>query len=214
MRNPLIVLCSLLLTSGSLQAQQVRLESLQNKTILLFTPHPDDDVFGAGGTIALLNRNHNKVYIVVYTNDDKGSYDPAMNSQRLAQIRKAEQETSEAQLGTPKENIMWMGYDDGMLEYAPQPKLTEEATAIIRRIRPEVLLALIPASGTNAGIKAITAWRPSTRLTPCAPPSSGSIFPTKNSSSILNPTKFPRCTSFTRRRRRRIISSILMTWLS
>ena len=26
-----------------------------------FTPHPDDDVFGAGGTIALLNRNHNKV---------------------------------------------------------------------------------------------------------------------------------------------------------
>ena len=144
MSNPLILLCSLLLTSCAVQAQQVRLESLQNKTILLFTPHPDDDVFGAGGTIALLNRNHNKVYIVVYTNDDKGSYDTAMTSQRLAQIRKAEQETSEAQLGTPKENIMWMGYDDGMLEYAPQPKLTEEATAIIRRMRPDVLLSVDP----------------------------------------------------------------------
>src|SRR3974390_1187760 len=69
-----------------------RLEELQNKTILVFTPHPDDDVFGAGGTIALLNRNHNKVYIVVYTNDDKGSHDPDMNSQRLAQIRRSEQE--------------------------------------------------------------------------------------------------------------------------
>ena len=67
-----------------------RLEELQNKTILVFTPHPDDDVFGAGGTIALLNRNHNKVYIVVYTNDDKGSYDPDMSSQRLAQIRRKE----------------------------------------------------------------------------------------------------------------------------
>jgi len=126
------------------QAQQTRLENLHNKTILVFTPHPDDDVFGAGGTIALLNQNHNKVYIVVYTNDDKGSYDPDMNSQRLARIRRAEQEVSEGQLGTPKENIQWMGYDDGMLEYAPQPKLTEEATAIIRRIRPDVLLSVDP----------------------------------------------------------------------
>ncbi|MGB8064297.1 MAG: PIG-L family deacetylase [Candidatus Sulfotelmatobacter sp.] len=126
------------------QAQQTRLENLQNKTILVFTPHPDDDVFGAGGTIALLNRNHNKVYIAVYTNDDKGSYDPDMNSQRLARIRRAEQEISEGQLGTPKENIFWMGYDDGMLEYAAQPKLTEEATAIIRRIRPDVLLSVDP----------------------------------------------------------------------
>ena len=121
-----------------------RLEELQNKTILVFTPHPDDDVFGAGGTIALLNRNHNKVYIVVYTNDDKGSYDPDMSSQRLAQIRRNEQEVSEVVLGTPKDNILWMGYDDGMLEYAPQPKLTEEATAIIRRIRPDVLLSVDP----------------------------------------------------------------------
>ena len=125
-------------------AQESRLENLQNKTILVFTPHPDDDVFGAGGTIALLNRKHNKVYIVVYTNDDKGSYDPEMTSQRLARIRRAEQEASEGMLGTSKENILWMGYDDGMLEYAPQPKLTEEATAIIRRIRPDVLLSVDP----------------------------------------------------------------------
>ncbi len=121
-----------------------RLEDLQGKTILLFTPHPDDDVFGAGGTIALLNRNHNKVVIVIYTNDDKGSYDPDMNSQRLAQIRRAEEEVSEGMLGTRKENIIWMGYDDGMLEYAAQPKLTEEATAIIRRIRPDLLLSVDP----------------------------------------------------------------------
>src|SRR5712692_3190461 len=148
MRTLLGLLCSLLLTLlltlGSGQAQEARLEDLHNKTILVFTPHPDDDVFGAGGTIALLNRNHNKVLIVVYTNDDKGSYDPDMSSQRLAGIRRAEQEASEGLLGTPKENIMWMGYDDGMLEYAAQPKLVEEATAIIRRIRPDVLLSVDP----------------------------------------------------------------------
>jgi LmbE family N-acetylglucosaminyl deacetylase len=143
-RETLVIFGVLLLAVSISTAQQTRLENLHNKTILLFTPHPDDDVFGAGGTIALLNRNHNRVYIAVYTNDDKGSYDPEMTSQRLAQIRKAEQEASEGLLGTAKENISWMGYDDGMLEYAPQPKLTEEATAIIRRIRPDVLLSVDP----------------------------------------------------------------------
>jgi LmbE family N-acetylglucosaminyl deacetylase len=121
-----------------------RLEELQNKTILVFTPHPDDDVFGAGGTIALLNRNHNKVYIVVYTNDDKGSYDPDMSSQRLAQIRRNEQEVSEGVLGTLKDNILWMGYDDGMLEYTPQPKPRKKPRHRIRRIRPDVLLSVDP----------------------------------------------------------------------
>jgi len=125
-------------------AQEPRLEDRHDKAILIFTPHPDDDVFGAGGTIALLNRNHNRVLIVIYTNDDKGSYDLEMDSQRLARIRKAEEEASEGLLGTPRENISWMGYDDGMLEYAPQPKLVEEATAIIRRVRPDVLLSVDP----------------------------------------------------------------------
>ena len=144
MRKVLMCFFALSFATVSVQGQETRLENVKNKTILVFTPHPDDDVFGAGGTIALLNRNHNKVHIVVYTNDDKGSYDPEMTSQRLARIRRAEQETSEGLLGTPKENIQWMGYDDGMLEYAPQPKLTEEATALIRRIRPDILLSVDP----------------------------------------------------------------------
>ncbi|HEV2400067.1 MAG TPA: PIG-L deacetylase family protein [Candidatus Sulfotelmatobacter sp.] len=144
MRSALLCIPAVIcLAIGSL-GQTTRLEQVQNKTILVFTPHPDDDVFGAGGTIALLNRNHNKVFIAIYTNDDKGSYDEDMNSQRLARIRRAEEEVSEGLLGTPKENIMWLGYDDGMLEYAAQPKLTEEATAIIRRIRPDILLSVDP----------------------------------------------------------------------
>src|SRR5713226_900588 len=128
----------------SVPAEEARLEDLRDKTVVVFTPHPDDELWGAGGTIALLNRNHNKVYVVLYTNDDKGSYDQEMTSQRLARIRKAEEEAAEGLLGTPKENLTWMGYDDGMLEYAPQPKLVEEAAAIIRRIRPDVLLSIDP----------------------------------------------------------------------
>jgi len=142
-RVMLVVLVAVVVATP-LRGQDERLEEMSGKTVLVFTPHPDDDLFGAGGTIALLNRNGNKVYVALYTNDDKGSYDPEMTSQRLARIRKAEEEAAEGLLGTPKENLLWLGYDDGMLEYAPQPKLVEEATAIIRRIRPDVLLSIDP----------------------------------------------------------------------
>ena len=142
----LVVTLILLLAPTRVSAQDGALDTMAGKTVLIFTPHPDDELFGAGGTIALLNQHHNKVYIIIYTNDDKGSYDPEMSSQRLARIRKAEEEAAETVLGTPAENIQWMGYDDGMLEYAPQPKLVEEATAIIRRIRPDALLSIDPGN--------------------------------------------------------------------
>ena len=67
-----LAIIMLTLAGIAAQGQETRLENLHSKTILLFTPHPDDDVFGAGGTIALLNRNQNKLYIVIYTNEDKG----------------------------------------------------------------------------------------------------------------------------------------------
>ena len=146
MKMTLCLYASLLILMGAaaVDAEEPRLEEMHDKTVLVFTPHPDDDLFGAGGTIALLNRNHNKVFVCLYTNDDKGSYDLEMTSQRLARIRKAEEEAAEGELGTPKENLTWLGYDDGMLEYAPQPKLVEEATAIVRRMRPDALLSIDP----------------------------------------------------------------------
>ena len=49
MRETLVIFGVLLLAVSISTAQQTRLENLHNKTILLFTPHPDDDVFGAGG---------------------------------------------------------------------------------------------------------------------------------------------------------------------
>jgi len=123
-----------------------RLEELRGKTILLFTPHPDDDTFCCGGTLALLAKNGNNIRIVIYTNDDKGSYDPEMTSERLARIRMHEEEEACRILGIPKENISWLQYHDGMLEYANPRDLVEQVTGIIRRVRPEVVLSADPGT--------------------------------------------------------------------
>ncbi len=35
-------------------AQNVELDKIEQKTILLFSPHPDDDMFCCAGTLALM----------------------------------------------------------------------------------------------------------------------------------------------------------------
>src|SRR5262245_9465932 len=107
----LFTLLTLSFTTSGKAAE--RLENYTNKTVMIFTPHPDDDTFAVGGTMALLAKNKNRVLVVIYTNDNKGSYDQDMTSERLARIRKAEEEASCAVLGIPGTNVIWLGHDDG-----------------------------------------------------------------------------------------------------
>ena len=122
------------------------LEKQTGKTILLFTPHPDDDTFCCGGTLAMLAKQRNNIQIVIYTNDDKGSYDPAMTSEHLAQIRMKEEEDACRILGIPAANIHWLEYHDGMLEYANPRDLVEEVTKIIRIHKPDIVMTIDPGS--------------------------------------------------------------------
>ncbi|HYK90623.1 MAG TPA: PIG-L deacetylase family protein [Acidobacteriota bacterium] len=142
MRTLLIMASAFLLAAASMA--QERLEEYKNKTILVFSPHPDDDSFAVGGTLALLTKNGNRIIIAIYTNDDKGSFDQEMTSERLARIRKSEEEAACAVLGIPAANIIWMGHDDGELEYVPPKYLCGQATKIIRQYRPDAVLSVDP----------------------------------------------------------------------
>jgi LmbE family N-acetylglucosaminyl deacetylase len=136
----------LALSIAAVFAQSIQLEKLENKTILLFTPHPDDDTFCCAGTLALLAKRQNNIHIVIYTNDDKGSSDPDMTSERLARIRQNEEENSCRVLGIPAGNIQWLQFHDGMLEYANPLDLVEQVTRIIRNYRPDLVMSIDPGS--------------------------------------------------------------------
>jgi len=121
-----------------------RLEEMHGKTILAFFAHPDDDAYYCSGTLAKLVKNGNNVIIVIYTNGNKGTHDLEMTSERLAQIRKKEEEEACAVIGINPENIIWMGYDDGELEYANAKELCGKAARLIRKYRPDVVLCFDP----------------------------------------------------------------------
>jgi LmbE family N-acetylglucosaminyl deacetylase len=149
--------CLLILLSAAVATAQVteaepeytgrdRIEDWKDKTILVVTPHPDDETFTSGGTLAKLAKNGNNIQIVIYTKDNSGSNDPTMTPERLEQIRKAEEEEACAILGIPAENITWLGHDDGMLEYVDARELTKQVAREIRRHRPDAVFTIDPGA--------------------------------------------------------------------
>jgi LmbE family N-acetylglucosaminyl deacetylase len=118
-----------------------------NKTIMWVGPHQDDES-GSLGTLSLLKANGNKIIMVWYTTGNKGSRDLTMTSERLASIRKVESENACREMGiTPeKDTFIWLGYDDGMLEYVPDLELTEKVCRLIRTYRPDAVFSMDPGT--------------------------------------------------------------------
>ena len=117
----------------------------KGKTILYFSPHPDDEI-SSSGTLAKLIKNGNKVFVILFTNGNKGSHDLEMTGERLAQIRRDEDIAANGKIGIPKENIIFMGYDDGMLEYVPAKELCEKVCRYVRKYRPDAVFCYDPGS--------------------------------------------------------------------
>ena len=123
--------------------KDARLEEWHGKTIMVFCAHPDDDIICAG-MLAKLVKNGNNVIMVLYTNGNKGSHDLEMTSEKMAQIRKKEEEEACAVIGIKPENIIWMGYDDGELEYADAKDLCGKTARLIRKYRPDAAFCFDP----------------------------------------------------------------------
>jgi len=125
-------------------ANEDRIENWKGKTVMVFTPHPDDETLMCAGTLKLLTSNGNQVLVVIYTNDNKGSLDLEMTRERLAGIRRAEEEEASQVLGIPKTNLFWLGYEDGDLEYADPQRLRGEVCRLIKKYRPDAVFTVDP----------------------------------------------------------------------
>jgi len=108
--------------------------------VLVIMAHPDDAEFGAAGTVARWTREGRHVTYLILTDGNRGSNDPNMTAERLAQIRHEEQRAAAARLGVKE--VFFLGYDDGSLQ--PTLDLRRQITRWIRRCRPDVVVAPDP----------------------------------------------------------------------
>lgn len=112
--------------------------------VLVVMAHPDDAEFGAAGTVARWAKEGRQVTYLILTDGNRGSVgsgnDPAMTTERLAQIRHAEQREAARKLGV--KDVFFLGYDDGSLQ--PTLDLRRQITRWIRRTKADVVVAPDP----------------------------------------------------------------------
>jgi LmbE family N-acetylglucosaminyl deacetylase len=107
---------------------------------LIFSPHPADNEFGLGGTVAKWVQEGKDVVYVIATNGDKASSDIAVPASKLAVIREQEQRDAANFLGVKE--VVFLGHPDLGLEDVPG--LKKEMLRLYLFYRPEVVVTCDP----------------------------------------------------------------------
>ena len=109
-------------------------------TVMGVFAHPDDPEFFAGATFAKWATDGADITFVIATSGDKGSADPDMTHERLAEIREAEERAAAAALGV--QDVVFLRYKDG--ELYPTLALRRDITRMIRLKKPDIVVTLDP----------------------------------------------------------------------
>ena len=110
------------------------------ESAMVIVAHPDDAEFMVAGTLARWTRAGTRAVIVIVTNGNKGSSDPAISPATLARTRRAEQQDAARVLGVAE--VEFMDYEDGMVE--PTMALRRDLTRVIRKHKPQLVVLQDP----------------------------------------------------------------------
>lgn len=114
------------------------------RTLLGIFPHPDDEAYAAGGTMALAAQGGARVYVVTATRGERGEHyhrDPA-EARTLADIRAGELACACSRLGIASPRFL--GLDDGRLSEVDFARVVARLVAVLRELRPDVVISLGP----------------------------------------------------------------------
>jgi LmbE family N-acetylglucosaminyl deacetylase len=116
-------------------------EALQPDVVLGVAAHPDDLDFSASGSMAKFIRNGAKAYYLILTDGGAGTEDRSITSEKLREIRQAEQRNAGKVLGLS--DVYFCKFKDGTLQNTLEVK--REVVRIIRKVRPEVVVTMDPS---------------------------------------------------------------------
>lgn len=108
--------------------------------VIVIAPHADDAEGGCGGTVARWIKEGKTVVYVMCTNGDKGTSDPEMKPEQLAEIREKEQLAAAQTLGVRE--VVFLGYPDQELEESP--KFRKDLVRQIRKYQPDIVITVDP----------------------------------------------------------------------
>jgi LmbE family N-acetylglucosaminyl deacetylase len=110
------------------------------KSAMVIVAHPDDIEFGCAGTCAKWAKHGSRVVYVLVTSGNGGTHDPQYNRVTIAELREKEQQAAADVCGIAA--VEFLRYNDG--EVMPTLELRKDLVAMIRKHKPEVVIAMDP----------------------------------------------------------------------
>jgi LmbE family N-acetylglucosaminyl deacetylase len=110
--------------------------------VLALAAHPDDIEFGSAGTLAKWVDEGCEVTICLGTDGSTGTQDRQLMGDALRKVRLQEAEKAAAIIGANE--LVWLGYRDGYVEYTLE--LRRDIARVFRRFRPHRFVVMDPAS--------------------------------------------------------------------
>ena len=114
----------------------------QRKVVLVVVAHADDLEYNIGGTIARLVAEGCDVYRAAVTDSARGTFDPEMTVERMAEIGIEEAAAAGQVLGL-KDNF-FLGFPDGMLTDVHAAGIREQLMRLVRQLKVDVLFTWDP----------------------------------------------------------------------
>lgn len=112
-------------------------------SILVVTPHPDDESFGPAGTIARYAAQGVPVDLLVFTRGQVGTRpEPIDSPEQLGRVREYETRAAAKVLGV--RSVTFLGYMDGRLERADADELAAHVVDAIEASRADVVISFGP----------------------------------------------------------------------
>jgi len=116
--------------------------NLKQKTVLGFFPHPDDESYAAGGTLALCARQGARVEILCASRGEAAipRLFPKTTSNEMGAIRSRELEAACRALGAHPPRLL--GLPDGAMNKLDEETVADKLKGIIVDLRPHLIITL------------------------------------------------------------------------
>lgn len=133
--------------------RSARLVTGELSPALVIAPHPDDETFGCGGTLALMTHGGGSVHVAFVT--DGGASHPShevVTQSEIAERRRVEAGVAASILGIDSARIAFLGAPDGglaELEGEPLRNLVAGLAGTLSRVMPKAVLLPCRSDGSS-----------------------------------------------------------------
>ncbi len=111
------------------------MDNLPGPNVLVFSPHPDDDIFGCGGSLITHVKQGHSIHIIYFCKGDKGIH--KLSGNQAAEVRKSEAISACAIIGISEENLTFLNQGDHDLSVNKQ--LISKVNEILEHVNPDII---------------------------------------------------------------------------